>query len=238
MAWIVVVVASMLPRVVLQELFHLGVSDEWRALVSGATVCVALFVAAAMPRLRPLAPFLTVLGVLIGAEWLVFRVIDRAPVFRGWLADPSFTTCMLAEQSLRLMVTLLVIAALLVIRRRPSRFFLTPGDLRAPMRAIPWLGVKDRTPWNRFGPIAAVGLSGGTLVFLLAAGRPSPDLVVQALPFLPAVFLTAALNAFNEEAAYKASLLSMLEGPLGPSQGLWMVRPTSASRTSTACRTG
>jgi hypothetical protein len=37
------------------------------------------------------------------------------------------------------------------------------------------------------------------------------------------VLLAAALNAFNEEVTYKASFLSVLEGPVGPRQALYMV---------------
>lgn len=37
------------------------------------------------------------------------------------------------------------------------------------------------------------------------------------------ILLAAAMNAFNEEVTYKASLLSVLDGPVGPGQALWMV---------------
>lgn len=193
-AWLVVAGASTLPRVILQELLHVEVTDDVRTAAAASVIGSALVVAAAATRLRPLVPFLVVFLTLVAAEWLVFRVIDQAPAYRAWLADPSFVTYMLAEQSLRLMVTCLVLVALVALRRRPERFFLAAGDLHAPMRAIRWLGVKEGTRWSRFGPIAALCLSGGTLVFLLAAGRPSADLVARAAPFLPAVFLAAALT--------------------------------------------
>lgn len=222
-AWVVVLAASSLPRVLLQEVLHVEVGDAQRALVAASVIGLGLAATAVWARLRALVPFLILFGVLVGAEWLVFAVVDQAPAFRAWLADPSFGTYMLAEQSLRLMVTGLVVAALVVLRGRPSRFFLAVGDPRAPMRAIRWLGVREGTRWSRFGPLAAAGLSAGTLVFLLAAGRPALDLIGLALPILPAVLLAAALNAFNEEVTYKASLLSVLEGPVGPGQALWMV---------------
>lgn len=210
-AWVVVAGASAPPRVILQEVVRVEVNDDTRALIASLVIVLALVVAAAWARLRPLMPFLVVFLILVGAEWLVFRVVDRAPVYRAWLADPSFGTYMLAEQSLRLMVTGLVIAALVFLRRRPSRFFLTVGDVHAPMSPVRWLGVRQGTRWSRFAPIAAAALSGGTLVFLLAAGGPTFDLIVRAAPFLPAVLLAAALNAFNEEVTYKGSFLSVLE---------------------------
>ena len=223
LAWVVVVAASALPRVVVQEVLRLEVGEDARSVAAASVVVVGLVAAAAWARLRPLVPFLVVLGALVGAEWLVFRVVDRAPAYRAWLSDPSFPTYMLAEQSLRLMVTALVVVALLLLRRRPESFYLAFGDLRAPVGPLRWLGVRTGTRWSRFGPVAAAALGAGTLVFLLAAGRPGPDLLVRAAPFLPAVLVTAALNAFNEEVTYKASLLGVLESPVGPSQALWLV---------------
>ncbi len=49
------------------------------------------------------------------------------------------------------------------------------------------------------------------------------DIVVRALPFLPAVFIAAALNAFNEEMTYKASFLSVLENVVGKHQALLLM---------------
>jgi membrane protease YdiL (CAAX protease family) len=49
------------------------------------------------------------------------------------------------------------------------------------------------------------------------------DIVIQALPFLPAVLLAAAMNAFYEEMTFKASFLSVLEGPAGKQQALLLM---------------
>lgn len=222
-AWVVVLLASLLPRVILQEILGLEVSATASMLVSASVLGVALLLTAAWRPLRPLLPLLILFLVLVGAEWLVFTVVDRLPAYRQWLSDPSFAVYMPAEQSLRLMVTALVVLALLALRHRPSRFFLTVGNLSAPMQPVRWLGVKEGTPWTRFGPIAALAISGGTLAFLVIAGVPSVDLLTQAAPLLPVIFASAALNAFNEEVTYKASFLSVLEGPVGQRHALLMV---------------
>jgi hypothetical protein len=47
-------------------------------------------------------------------------------------------------------------------------------------------------------------------------------MIVKVLPFLPAVLLFAAMNAFNEEMTYRASLLASLEGAVGPQHALWL----------------
>jgi hypothetical protein len=148
-AWVVVAAASALPQVILQELGGLAVADDARAALAGSVIGLALVTTAAWDRLRPLVPFLVMFLSLVGAQWLVFRVIAHAAAYHDWLADPSFTTQMLADQSLRLMVTCLVIAAVLMVRGRTSRFCLSVGDPRAPMRQLRWLGVGRRAGSRR-----------------------------------------------------------------------------------------
>jgi hypothetical protein len=130
---------------------------------------------------------------------------------------------MLAEQSLRLVVTLLIILTLLLLGKKRRDFFLMRGDIDAPVEPIRWLGVRPGMRWKKFGFWLTIFLSLGTLAFLIIAGRPPLDIALQALPFLPAILLAAALNAFNEEMTYKASFLSVLESPVGPRQALYMV---------------
>jgi hypothetical protein len=130
---------------------------------------------------------------------------------------------MLAEQSLNLLIALAILAALLLMKKKRADFYLVRGDLNALARPIRWLGVKSGDRWRSFGTWLTVCISLGTLAFLVIAGRPPLDLVARALPFLPAILLAAALNAFYEELTYKASILSVLESPVGPGQALYMV---------------
>lgn len=222
-AWVVILLTSLLPRVILQEVFGQIVSPDLQVGISLTVILAGLLATVASDSLRRLRPFLILMLVLVGAEWLVFNRLDRLPYFSARLNSPSFSTYMLAEQLLRLTVTLVIIAALFLVRRRPRDFFLAPGDLAAPVQPTRWLGVGPGLRWNRFGLVLTVLISLGTLAFLLIAGRPSPDLIQQALPFLPVIFLAAAMNAFNEEMTYKASILSLLESPVGGRQALFLV---------------
>jgi hypothetical protein len=222
-AWIILLVASALPRIILQEIFHQPVSSTLQAAISAGVVSIGLLLSLVWEPLHALRAFLIVFLVLVGAEWLVFTWLDQLPTYRSWLGNPSFNVYMLAEQSLRLMVTLVMIAALFLLRGRREAFFLVKGDTSAPVEPVRWLGAKPGDKWDKFGRAFALYLSLGTLAFLVIAGRPSLDLVARALPFLPAVLVAAALNAFNEEMTYKASFLSVLEGPLGKRQALWLM---------------
>jgi hypothetical protein len=173
--------------------------------------------------LRGLRQFLVLSAVLVGSQWLVQNRIDQLPVYQAWLSDPSFSVSMLADLTLNLMVTLAMIAALLLMKKKPKEFYLAMGDLSAPAQPIRWLGVKEGEPWNKLGLSLTFFISLGTLSFLVIAGGSPLNIVVRVLPFLPAIFLASALNAFNEEITYKASFLSVLEGPVGPRQALYMV---------------
>ena len=222
-AWVIILVASALPRVILQEIFHLTVSEDLRTTISVGAILICLLLTLVWQPLRTLRPFLGLFLVLTGIEWLVFTRIDQLPIFQSWLKDPSFNVYMLAEKSLSLIVTLVIIAALFILKKQRQAFFLAKGDTSAQVEPVRWLVVKEGVTWNKFGGYLALFISMGTLAFLVIAGQPPLDIVVQALPFLPAVLLAAALNAFNEEMSWKASFLSVLENPVGRRQALWMV---------------
>ncbi len=222
-AWIVVLLTSALPKVILQEIFGQTVSMNMQALMSLSVIFIALLASLVWQTLRGLRPFFVLFVVLVASQWLVFTRIDELPVYRAWLQNPSFGVSMLAELSLNLIVTLLMIAALLLMRKKPADFYLRRGDIAAPVEPVRWLGIKQGERWNKFGALMTFLISLGTLAFLVLAGSPSLDMVILVLPFLPAILLAAALNAFNEEVTYKASFLSVLESPVGPRQAVYMV---------------
>jgi hypothetical protein len=221
-AWSVVLLTSALPKVIVQEVFGRTVSANQQALASLSVIFIALLATLIWQSLRGLRPFLILFLVLVCSQWLVLERIDQLFNYPKWLKNPSFNVYMLAELSLNLMVTLAVIVTLLLMKKKRQDFYLAKGDIAAPAEPIRWLGVKQGERWNTLGAWLTLFISLGTLAFLVIAGRPPLDIVVRALPFLPAVLLAAALNAFNEEMTYKASFLSVLENPVGPRQALYM----------------
>jgi hypothetical protein len=221
-AWAVILVIALF-RIVLQEVFQYPVSQDLRW---GAPALVALFglvLTYAWKAVRSLRPMMGLFLVLAGAEWLVWTRVDRLPFFQRLLHNPSFSVSMPVEKAMGVVVTLIVILYLSLVQKRREAFFLAKGDLAAPAEPVKWLGIKAGETWRTLGRSFAVYLSLGTLAFLIIAGRPPLDIVVRALPFLPAVLLAAALNAFNEEMSYKASFLAVLEGIVGKQQSLLLM---------------
>jgi len=222
-AWTFLLLASLLPKIILQEIFKVQVSADLGAIIAGSVLLIGLILTLIWDTVRGLRPFFIVGLVLVGVEWFVFTKVDQLPLYQKLLNNPSFSVNMLAEQSLRLLVTLTIIAVLLILKKHASAFFLVKGDTAAPVESVKLLGIKQGERWNKLGPLFALILSSGTLAFLILAGHPSPDLVVRVLPFLPAILIAAALNAFNEEMTYKASFLSVLEDVVSKHQSLWLM---------------
>lgn len=221
--WVLLLLSTRLPRIVLQELFKVPYSPNWVAEISAGVAVLGLLATLVWPGLSRLRPFLILYLVFTSAQWLVFEKLDLNPPFHGWLQNPSFNVYMLAEQALNLMVTLVMIATLLLMGKKPADFYLRRGKIDAPAGPVGWLGIGPGARWRSLGAILTPCISLGTLAFLVLAGRPPVDLVIRALPYLPFVILFAATNAFNEEVTYKASFLSVLDGAVGPRHALYMV---------------
>jgi len=222
-AWVFLLFASGLPKIVLQEVYKYQVSADMGALIAGSVVFVGLVLTFVWGTVRRLCPFFVLFVVLVGVEWFIYTKVDQIPFYQLWLNNPSFNVFMLAEQSLRLMVTLLIIGALFLIKKHTSAFFMVAGDTKALVEPVGWMGIKQGERWNTVGRNFALIISSGTLLFLILAGRPPLDIIMRALPFLPAVLLAAVLNAFNEEMTYKASFLSVLEDVVGRNHALWLM---------------
>jgi len=222
-AWIILLLLSTLPVILLQEIFSQTVTADMQLILSLGVILIAQLGSFVWQPLRGLRHFLILFLVLGLSQWLMFSRIDELPFIRTRLDNPSFNVYMLAEQSLKLIITLIVIATLLLMKKKRQDFYLAKGDIAAPVAPIRWLGVRQGERWNRFGLWLTLFISLGTLAFLIIAGSPSLDIVIRVLPYLPAILLAAALNAFNEEVTYKASFLSVLEGPVGARQALYMV---------------
>lgn len=222
-AWVFLLLASSIPTIILRELFHQNVSEDLRSSMAAIVILAGLGLTFIWNAVRSLRPFFVLFLFMVGIEWFVFTKVDQLPFYQTALNNPSFNVSMLAEQSLRLIVTLGLIAVLFLLKKNRTAFFLVKGDTSAPAEPVRWLDIKQGEPWNKLGRNFAFILSLGTLAFLLIAGRPPLDIVLRAAPFIPAILIAAALNAFNEEMTYKASFLSVLEEVVGKHHALWLM---------------
>lgn len=219
-AWGIMLLASLLPVIIAQEV--LGQSLPWLTIKS-VILSVVLVLGFIWTWLKPFRPFILILLLIHLAEYLFTSQMGRADWWPAWLGtNAPFAGQMLGIQLQRLAVTLVVLIALLLMGYRREQFFLTRGQLDAPIGLVRWLGYTKTEPWTRFGLHWAIYITLGTLTFLLIAGQPSLTALQAALPYLPRVLLLATMNAFSEELTYRASLLGVLNGLIAPRQALFL----------------
>jgi hypothetical protein len=192
-AWFVILVVSALPDVVSHALF--GEVPGWFVWSKLGFLGVLSLLCLCWALLRPLLPYVSILLVFLLAVVLV----------------PGF---------LNVPITLLVIVALWALKGRRSEFFLAMGNLGSPVEAVRWLGIGQGMSWRLFGWVIAVGAAVAAPLAALLALRPAADVLAHAVPQLPAILFLAAVNAFNEEVWYRATLLSTLPQVIGKSGAL------------------
>jgi hypothetical protein len=212
LAWGVTLLVSILPDIVLREVVHKPADG----LMWGKIGVTSFFVVGTLvwKPMRPLRGFFLVLLVLHTAGWVI-GLIANTDLWQSWFRGTAFSTTMFEVQIQKLLSAVVMIAALLVIKRRPNTFFLTAGDIHAPAEPVRWLGIERPISWSRLGPISAVCISLGVLVFLLLSGVPSLDSIGSVLPLLPVILLFASMNAFSETMSFRAPMLATLHEVVG-----------------------
>ncbi len=218
-SWILITFISDLPDIVSKLL--LGQVPAWFPWAKIAAMALSVALTLAWKKARTLLPFASVMLVLFaalaGSEW-----VKTQSWWTTLLPDNlnNFALSFLRPYLRDIGVVLAVMATLWIIHRKRSPFFLAKGNLEAPVGPIHWLGIKPGESWSRFawifGVIAALAVALPTMLAL----KPSPSLLLKALPLLPACLLYAAINAFNEELYFRASMLSTLVGVVGKEQAL------------------
>ncbi len=217
LAWISTLLLSTLPNIIWQEFFGApGMALFWVKIILLGTLIILSFFLKPVMELR--LYFLLILLLFSLEEFL--GIISRTPIWLNWFPQSStFIKSMFGIQLLRFIVALLMIIAMLVIFKRPSRFFLTPGKLDAPSSKLIFL-IDEGTSWKKLGWILSLCITFGTLFFLALAGRPTLSQLSKTLSMLPLILVLAAMNAFSEELNYRSALLSPLLPIVGKSHSL------------------
>lgn len=210
-ALLVTLLISRLPEIIARDILLLDV--PWIAWATAGLAVLLWLASRYVPLLRPLERFLAVmiLVTLLGAA----LPLVLASAFWAALV-PASTQPMVALLATRLLYGILgagVLAWALALGASRREIYARVGDLNAPTRSRS----RDARPirWGRFGPLAFIGL----MLLMAWFGAPLlPDRLdlAAAAPFIAIGALAALLNAFWEEASFRAAPLSMLQRAVGP----------------------
>lgn len=220
LAWVVTLLISTLPEIIWIELS--GSSPAWLTYAKMGLLLALTLTTLVWQPLRPLRRFFLVMFAFFGLMELRLRVNFTWPALQALFGNTVFDERMQAEQTGKLIVALVMIGVLLILGFKRHDFFLTRGNLRAPIEPVKLLGFPKPDPWPVFGLQWGLYIAIGLAIVQYFGLRPSGDSMLKVVPILPSILFYAALNAFNEEFTYRAPMLATLEPVGGSKQALWL----------------
>ncbi len=219
LAWVITLLTTLLPEVLLKEVFKMPVPD-WLLWFKIASLLIVLFLGFWVNSFRPLQKYSLVLTALLLLEYGA-SLLRNTPWWKNLLPGSGFIASMASQQILRVLSAVIMVGLLFVLFKKFSAFFLVKGDLKAAAAPIPLIMTRTTT-WAKLGWILVLCISGGTLVFLVIGAGASLSQLQKALPFVPFILLFALMNSFGEEVGYRANLLATLAPEFGKEDVLLM----------------
>ena len=220
LAWGVTLLISTLPDIAWIELT--GSSPPWLTYAKMGLLLVLSLIAFVWKPIRPLRNFFLVMFTFFGLMELRLHFNFTLPALQSLFGNTVFDEPMQAEQIGKFAVSLIMIITLLILGYQRRDFFLTRGDLRAPIEPVPLLGFPKPDPWPVFGLQWGFYIAIALAIVQYLGLRPSGDLMLKVVPILPSILFYAALNAFNEEITHRSPVLATLEPVGGSKHALWL----------------
>ncbi len=220
LAWGVTLLVSALPDIAWVELT--GGRLDWLPLAKIGLLLGLTLATVIWRPLRPLRHYFLVLLVFFGLAELRPQINFTVPALQALFGNSVFDARMQAEQLGKLVVSFVMIVTLLMLGYTRRDFFLTRGNLRAPIEPVPLLGFPKPEPWSKFGLQWAIYIAVALAVMQYFSLKPNSDIWLKVVPILPSILFYAALNSFNEEVTYRSPMLATLEPIGGSRQALWL----------------
>lgn len=222
-AWIFMLLASILPEIILNDLIAQPDLLPWVDWVRLVTLAVLVVITLVWQPVRPLWKYATIL-LIIAASQMAMDGLENATFWQNGVNSISNPLAreLLGVQFWKIGVTFITICGLFFLNYRRTEAFLVRGQIDAPITPVKWLGFPKPEPWTHFGAKWIVFLSLGTMVLLFIFGAANFQNLFTALGMMPLILLLSTLNAFNEEVVYRSAQLAPLEPAVGTYQALWI----------------
>jgi membrane protease YdiL (CAAX protease family) len=219
-AWSSIVMISELPDIICK--YASGSVPGWMFWFKTCFMASFLIACLLYQNLRLLLPYAFVMLIfylaLSASDWL--RTSAWWMGLIGEEATPSFLLMYLRPFIRDTGVTIIVIFALWIVKKKRSEFFLVKGQLDAPIEPVIWMGIKKPEPWRKFAWIFGIVAALAVAVPTILALHPSAEVLKKCIPLIPAVILFAGVNAFNEEVYFRATILSTLTQVIGKTNAI------------------
>ncbi|MCV2393652.1 CPBP family intramembrane metalloprotease [Actinotalea sp. M2MS4P-6] len=218
-SWVVVLLGSAAPRVVLDVVG--APVPTWLAWAQIGLLGATLVASTASATLRPVRHLAVALASIAALLELRPRLdLTWAPA-QQLLGGTAFDARMQSEQTGKLLVAAALVGVLLAMGYRRRSMFLRLGDLRTPLRPVRWLGFPRPVPWSRFALQWGAYIAVAVAVAQYLSLRPTTAELEGVVPMLPGILVYAAFNAITEEVTYRVPLLATGEPTLGGRTALW-----------------
>jgi membrane protease YdiL (CAAX protease family) len=220
-AWLATLLVSNLPLVIARD--WLGTDLPWINAIWMGAVILLIVATYLWSVLKPLRSYFTIMGVIILMAFVILPFAWGTEFWQSLTAAQSPMVELLAYRVTITLATFIVLACLLAMGKKPKEAFLTVGNLNAPFGGNASPTRKRVLTWPVFGTLMTLLLGGSFFAFLMSQIQgPISTILTSVVPLLPIILLSAALNAFSEEAMYRAAPLSTLYRVIGPSHALWL----------------
>lgn len=219
-AWSLTIVLSWIPDIFFHELT--GNVPNWLGWMKVGLVLTFIALSFLWKEIRVLRNY----ALVFGALWLSLKLHSWAYLTSWFQNLLNNATTLSARELLKELPELIfpgiMILTLLMLHRNWRLFFFAKGDTSVHTEPVLLLGVRAGTSVRTFGTRYTFIISVVVALWLGLSLRPSPSMVIAALPLLPIILLTALLSTFGEEVLFRASLLSVSHEAVGKGQSLWM----------------
>jgi len=218
-AWISTLLLSNLPLIIARDL--LGSDIPW-IVPAWALIAVFLFVMSyAWLVLRPLRGYFVVMGVIMLLAY-ANPFIRQTTIWRNLFEGQSQMIGVFADRVMLILTTFFVLAALFLLGVKRKEAFLTAGNLKAIVGGKPSTSEKRGIPWLVFGTAITLLLGGGFFLFMATQNSDWSSNISAVVPWIPLILISAAINAFGEEATFRAAPLATLIPAIGQTHALWL----------------
>jgi membrane protease YdiL (CAAX protease family) len=210
-AWLVTLSMSSLPAIIAVELTDVRpVTAQWATLVAVVPLSAVAW------RWRPARPVRRYLFVMLAVFCVAYLLL---PLIGGWVGAGELTHAFFNKTLFVLVAAALAGILVTYLGLRPSRAFLTVGNMSAPS-GTKRPGRSRPANWAVLGPVAVVALFTlmATVTWLDAGLEPAA--LDRLVPLLPLVIGCAAFNALGEEVVYRSGPLATLVGVVSSRQAV------------------